>query len=343
MRGAMTMLLTIAGCAGGRERADAVAMLVPGSAAPLGNAEAVGAADLDGTGNDTIVRVADGVASWAGRTAELGGRVHVVARGDIDADGREELLVGTGMGRGARGAPARLHALDDQGATLLWERAGERAQITDLVVDSGRIWIAAFVDRWNVEAGWLENGAIEATPPVRLGMQQRPLSGGRSVVGRLYGEEPRSDGDLRLRGASSETPLPSHRGVRALAVAELDGDEEPELIVGDGWHHRYGTDGDPRVVLISGPSFTDARTIAWLDGDYAARAFEVDGTGREARILVTGARGVTLLQRDPLGWSPTFVGPVAETGNAVLARQEGRISVVISGKPAVRIPLENAP
>lgn len=339
MRPVATLLLCgactgVSGGAGGSS-----ALLVPGPPEPLGPAEAVGAADLDGDGSDTVITIVDGTATWGERTAELGGRVQGVTRGDIDGDGREELLVATGMGRGARDAPARIHVLDELGAKLLWERAGERAQVTDLAVVEGRVWVAAFTDRWNVEAGWLEDGGLQSVGTVRMGMQQRPLPSGAVAVGRLYGEEPRSDGDLRIRTPDGERVLPSHRGVRALTVADLGGPDGAELIVGDGWHHRYGTDGDPRVALLSGPAFEETRTIAWLDGDYAARAFEVEGAGDRARVLVTGARGVTLLQRDALGWGAASVGAVGETGNAVFVRDGTELAVAISGSPAVLVPL----
>jgi hypothetical protein len=60
-------------------------------------------------------------------------------------------------------------------------------------------------------------------------------------------------------------------------------------------------------------------------------------------VLVTGARGVTLLQRDALGWAATPISRVGETGNAVLVRDGDALSVAVSGTPAVRIPLESAP
>ena len=341
MRATGTLVLLTAACAGADGPAASTLALRAGAATELGPADAVAAGDLDGDGRDSIVRVTDGVAHWDGQSATMGGRVQAVARGDVDGDGAEEILIATGMGRGARDAPARLYALDTDGAEVLWERAGERAQVTDLAVVDGRIWLAAFVDRWHVEAGWLVDGAVASQGQVRMGMQQRPLPDGGVVVGRLYGEEARSDGDLRLRRASGETVLPSHRGVRALAVADLGGPDGPELLVGDGWHHKYGTEGDPRVTLYSGPDLTVSRTIAWLDGDYAARGFEVIGEGEGARVLVTGARSVALLQRDGLGWGRVAIGVVAETGNAVLVRDAGAMAVAISGTPARRVALED--
>jgi hypothetical protein len=343
MRASATLMLLIAACAGDAPPRAADAPLLAGAVSELGAADALAAGDVDGDGRDSVVLVTEGVAHWDGLSATLGGRVQAVARGDIDGDGREEILIATGMGRGARDAPARLHALDEQGASVLWEQVGERAQVTDLAVVDGRIWLAAFVDRWNVQAGWLEGGAVSSLGSVRMGMQQRPLPDGGVVIGRLYGEAARSDGDLRLRMATGERTLPSHRGVRALAVADLGGPAGPELLVGDGWHHKYGTEGDPRVSLYSGDGLSERRTIAWLDGDYAARAFEVLGEGHAARVLVTGARSVALLQRDGLGWALAPVGAVAETGNAVLVRDGGAVSVAISGTPARRIVLERAP
>ena len=343
MRVSASLMLCAGACASGSPPMGAPAPLRAGSPTELGPADAVAAGDPDGDGRDSVVRVVDGVAHWDGHETPLGGTVQAVARGDIDGDDREEILIATGMGRGAREAPARLHVLDAQGARILWERAGERAQVPDLAVVDGRIWLATFADRWHVEAGWVEAGALRSQGQVRMGMQQRPLPDGGVAVGRLYGEEARSDGDLRIRRAGGDAALAGHRGVRALAVADLGGPEGPELLVGDGWHHKYGTEGDPRVALYSGPDLGSVRTIAWLEGDYAAQSFEVIGQGAQARVLVTGARGVHLLQRDDLGWALTPVGPVTETGNAVIVREGAALSVVISGTPARQIPLEPAP
>jgi len=307
-------------------------------------AEAVVAADLDGDGIDSLILVRDGVARWGGRQADLGGAVQVTARGDIDGDGLEEALVATGMARAHRQAPARLWSLDEQDAKLLWERKGERNQVTDLRVLGGRIWLVRFDDDRQSTGGWLLDGdprQLEVAAKGALATRQLPLDDGGVLVARIYGDEPRSDGDLQLRRADgSRRGIPSLRGVRSLELAELDGQEAPELLVGDGWHYAYGERALARLRLLQGEEWQRGRTIAVFDDEYSVRQLEVAGRGSDARILALGSAKAHLLVRDGLGWADLVLGEVGETGNAVFARLAEGEGVAISGDPASWIALE---
>lgn len=322
--------------------APGAARLAAGPSTPLGSCEGVAAADFDSDGVDTVVCLSGGQAAWDGGSAAVDGALHAVARGDVDGDGHEEVVLATGTGRDHRDAPARVFAVDDGGARVLWERSGPRAQVTDLVVRDGRIWLATFKDRWVVEGGWLDAGAFQPEVEAHMGMRMQPLPDGKVAVGRLYGDQPRSDGDLSIRGGGGQKRLPSLRGVRSLASADLDGDGTDELLVGDGWHAEYGKHGDPRVAVISDGA-TEARTIGWLAAGYTARQIEVVGSGPDAWLLVTGTRAVHALQRDALGWSETVLAPVAETRNAVLVHTAGGLAVAVAGEPASLVALEPAP
>ncbi len=332
-------LLTIAlslPLACGRPTAPGPARL--GEPSELEPADAVAAGDLDGDGNDSLVLVHGGMARWDGREQELGALVQVVARGDVDGDGREEILLGCGMGRGQRRAPARVWLLDEQGAMMVWEREGARNQITELLVTERGVWMAAFADGKQVEAGWLAaedavSWSFEPQLQASLATRQVPLEQG-ALVGRIYGDEPRSDGDLQLRVGDSSTVVPTLRGVRALLLAEIDGKEGRELLVGDGWHYKYGTNGVARVRLHSGPDFQQARTIASFDGEFTVRQLQVSASGPSSWLLATGSSQAHVLFRDGMGWQDLPAGVVGEAGNAVIATRDGQQGVLLSGQPA---------
>ncbi len=322
-------------------------LLQAGEPQPLEPAEVVAAADLDGDGRDEIIRVRDGKALWRDQQVDLGGLAQAVSRGDIDGDGREEALIATGIGRGMPDVPARLWSIGDDGGRILWERDGPRNQVADLHVVDGapgqpdRVFLVAFTDARTTTGGWLVDGRLEPLHEASMALRMQPL-GPDLVVGRLYGDAPKTPGDLRLIDARGEDrPLSAHRGIRSLASGDLDGDGSPELLVGDGWHYAYGEHAQPTLRLFPEAGVGQPRVIARLDGSYAIEEIEVaqPPDGGPAVILATGSSSVVLLQRDALGWAPTTIGRVEPSGNAVIAHDDDTLSVVVSGRPATRVPL----
>ena len=304
----------------------------------LDDADSVAAADLNGDGLDEILLIQDGTLRWSGKTHDLGGAVHAVARGDTDGDGKEEALIATGTSREQRDAPARLWRVRAEAAELIWEQRGPRNQPTSVAVLNGRIWLNTFSDDRVVSGGWVEGGGLTVVQEGALATAMRPLGDG-VAVGRLYGDAPRSDGDLSLVGPSGARRLPSLRGVRAMTTADLNGDGHDELIVGDGWHYNYGERAQAHVALYVGPDYDGARTVALPAGDYAVDSLDVRG----GWLLVTGSRSVSAYRQDPLGWAPTALGAVNESGNAVFATGQGGLGVVVSGSPARWVALPPTP
>ncbi|HJN73537.1 MAG TPA: VCBS repeat-containing protein [Myxococcota bacterium] len=292
--------------------------------------DGVAAADLDGDGFDELFYIHDGVMRWAGGRLELEGSFQRAAAGDLDGDGREELVLATGMSREYRG-PAHLEVVSADSVERLASFPGDRTQIPELRVIDGQVWVATYANSRVVESGWVVSGALDVKASGLLATRSVPV-GEEVVLAHVYGPEPKSDGDVRV-GARV---LPSHRGARSLAVADLDDDGDLELLAGDGWHYAYGERADGRVTLFEGPRWEESRAIAHFSDDYSAREIEVL---EEGWILVTGTSGVHLLVRDSLGWKDHVLRDIPESAVAVAVRTPKGPAVLVSGTPSVLVPL----
>ena len=104
--------------------------------------------------------------------------------------------------------------------------------------------MSTFTQGTTIAGGWM-NTLDEPVFTSNMAMRQRPLPENPSVVvaGRLYGDAPRSDGDLQVIRNGQSTIIPNHRGVRALEVHDMNGDGHSDLLVSDGWHYQYASMG----------------------------------------------------------------------------------------------------
>ena len=286
--------------------------------------------DLDGDGIDEEIYVHGGTLYWDENIEQLVGAFQTFHRGD------KRLVYATGFGKGFRDATTQLYALDSSGVQKLWERESSRNQISSISEQDGKIFLSAFSEGTNVQGGWLED-TFTPLLELKMAMMQVPL-GDSLVIGRLYGDEPRAHGDLRVKTGSTEVFLPTYRGVKTLLVHDLNQDSHPDILVSDGWHYQYAAQGKARVQVYLGPDFKDVRTLGNFDQDYTISRIEAHNNGTD--YLVQGSRFVYLLQQTEHGFKRTEISKVIETGTAVFCYKEDRTAILVSGNPSQLIQLE---
>ena len=245
------------------------------------------------------------------------------------------IWIATGFSKESRDAPMSIYRYSKSGLEMQWTETALRNQITDLSLIDGRLFVAKFSSGTNIHGGWLDDNFLPIVE-ANMAMHQRPLpeSPERIVVGRLYGDEPRSDGDLSLWNQNTKTLLPNFRGVRSLELSDLNQDGISDLLVADGWHYQYAKMGQARLSLYLGPDFSDKRTLAILDDEYSINHLEVHRNGRW--ILVQGTSSVYVLMKDALGWKHERVGPITETTNSTFCYTDKDSYVLTSGTNSIR-------
>ncbi len=237
---------------------------------PLPPAERVLVADLFGDGRPEVFINSGGEVRWgewaAGAAAPTftgrhvgSGMLQAWMAEDLDGDGDQEVVMAFGLGRGFTDAKVEVVVVQDFSkgtvARPIWRHDGERNQVSALLPwrkpgGGADIYVAHFVDRFDVRGGVLaaEGGEPEWLPghQLRMGMARAvgDFDGDRRsevAIGRLYGANADTDGDLRVvQEDGSAEMVPTLRGVRAVGASDLDGDGKAELLFGDGWHKNYG-------------------------------------------------------------------------------------------------------
>ncbi len=303
------------------------------------SAEWLEAADIDGDGDDEIFLYNKGklqIGATDARVFELEAEPKLAVH--KKTAGGEELIVAFGSSRTYSSAPLQIWRFDDEGEQMLWSL--EKGQLGDLqYTDEGLFVVFSTSD--GLKSGWLKENSIDIVLEERLALRQLPIERSLIAVGRVYGDEPRSDGDLRLYNVKSKefSPLPSFRGIRALALSDLNQDGEQELLVSDGWHFKYGTEAKARVVLFDGiDSAEPPRLLASFEGEYTVE--RITPHEKEPLILVRAPKHGYLLQLDSLGWKRHQLSQLGDRGNIVFYEEGGTISILSSGAKVRKIALK---
>jgi len=178
-----------------------------------------------------------------------------------------------------------------------------------------------------------------------MAMSMAPASvprAGALLVGRLYGDAVGADGDAFVWLDGKKLPVPTTRGVSAVAVADLDGDGKQELLLCDGWSQRYAAEG--RALLTEARFERGAfrtRRLLELPGEYSiseVQAVDVDGDGKP-ELLVRGSGTLQLFRRRAGAWSGAVLARGAGDAVAVDLDGDRRAEVVVVGREAAVITL----
>ena len=299
---------------------------------------------LGATGSDVWA------ASLAGPRPEVAWRVPApgilqrVAAGNTGEGLRVYLAFG--RGRGKMDAPLTVLSVHprtgDSRQVTQWQSG--RAEFTHLSVVDSELVYAAYDSKYQVRE-W-RGGVAGQRERMATSRGFADLDGdGRTdrVVGRIYGDEVKAPGDLRVELATGTTvSVPVNGGVRSLAIADTRVDDVPTLYFADGWSASYAREGRAllkRAIYRNGAF--EVEPVVESHDEYTFNRVQPVGLPGEEDLLLYGSSRVSWLFRDPSG----AVGLREMRGRRVqgfgeLVQHDGRVFMAAAGSPTI---IEEAP
>lgn len=285
------------------------------------------------------IRFFEDVLSWGDQQLEISAGFQTALCIDLENDGVEEAYIGFGMSRAHPKAPNQIWKLSGKTATKIWEIDGDRNQITGLNSKHGHLYLTAFTEGTNVSSGSLVDGLWVPEYSIKLALRQIPTDTG-VLIGRIYGDEPRSDGDLKLITEDETKELQISGGVRGLATGDINQDGHTDFLVSDGWHYQYGNHAKARVRMYLGPDHTDIRTLANFDDDYSVERIFPITRNDGVHLVVQASNHVYWLEPSKFGWKVSLLSQIAETG-FVQVHQHGSVHTIsVSGNPSLQFGVQ---
>ena len=292
----------------------------------MGTALRAAAGDIDGDGSVDLVHVDATnlriVPSSNRKFPEIpaDGVIQVLSVADLDGDGRADILAGWGATTQDVRGQACVDWFHVSGDTLSKETvalpSSKRPEIVAILPISPTSLLYAFYDeKYMVESDLATRETAPAWTSKYFAEIRMADTWARAdvdgdgtpdvVVGQLYGESGSSNGGaFILREDHSRVPIPTTRGVRAIAIADTDGDGKNEIFLADGWHKDYA--GKAQGLLSwsrwDGRAFhTEVIEETAQPSIQRILAADLDGDGRP-EIVTLGPKLVRAFKRTAAGW-----------------------------------------
>jgi len=302
---ALSISLTVAGC----QQGDNSPNIEPGPA------EGLFTVQLEASSTPTIVRVNNGTISWGRERLDVAGAVHAWGTGPVDARPTDSLLIGLGRSRLAPSAKPTLVSIDGNTATAI-DVSHLGSRITDISFAAGAPLITILGPSKKATSYTLSADTLTPRQISLMGLKQSPLAQDQLAIGRLYGPQPRSHGGLDIVAADgSLTSRTTVRGVRTLAVADIDGDGVSDLLVADGWHFRYGHDAQALLSVYPGPEYTERVPIGEIEDSYTINRLLYVESSAGGSVIALGSHSVVQFRNTPLGWKQSRLADATEQSN----------------------------
>jgi hypothetical protein len=222
-------------------------------------------------------------------------------------------IVASGYGRGALDAPLRLtwFAKDGSVSRVVFEKPGERSQVTYFQRIGEKLWITFFDSKYVTKTGYFQASDKEPWSFIeklsfRLG-DAVDVAGETIAVGRPYGDIQGQDGDLAIYIDGVRNPITTYRGVRAVTL--IGDPKAPDVLAADGWHQNYGQFAQGRVTLARRDSTTGQYASQLIDLDTAQYGFSrfIDfKIGSKSYVAALGNKALQVYSPSE-GWKKTVI------------------------------------
>ena len=295
--------------------------------------------DLNGDGTDEQIYFDESGIRTPTGLIPLEGSLQAAIRIDPNQDGKEELIIALGSGKGFRDAPMQLLSLNQEGIVPLWKESKGNNQIPDIQAFNNNIFFVHSTEDAAFSGSFfdMQTKTIRTLATSKLALRMLPKDESSVYVGRVYGEEPRSDGDLRVfQDGEAQKTIQAFRGIRALCLSDINQDKNKELLVSDGWHYQYGTMARARVSLFTTDE-SQAIPLSDLPNEYTINRIEPHRDYPNL-FLLEASRGAYILYQTEYGWKTTKVCSFAEGDNAVFSYHKKTYSVLCSGRKSAQYP-----